>query len=507
MSDCESDSTISARDCICNEYNIRVNHIDEHTLELYALKADEIAGRVDEIEEHLRECHGCRALVEEIVQYYDELKLEMQKLPKTELSTEQAIVRRQIHLKPYYEQFAPPVHYRPNTPLAKMFYFVRRHPVAVSISSFAIVGLLGWFLNDAIRLFLSDKVIKDTNPTYTYLNSATEKLEVYNKNHDLLWSIPTPEATGPSTDEKNKKTTVVTDLDGDGKNEVVTVLNSLAGNIEKRSVLRIFSSDKQQVREISFGRAIKFRDRQYQSEFMSGYLVVEDFQQNGSKEIIVSVTNLRSPSFISRLDKNGNVIGEYWHFGHIDVLYTVDLNGDGKKEVVLGPVNDLNDTTHKEFPVVIVLDPEKIVGQTESSCTSGFGLPKSEAEIFYIGMPRTNMDDVLPGSGSNIFTLYYTNDQILTVQTVNGCYKEFPPFAFDFIFSRDMKIARVKSMNNTDAVYTSLVQKGKLTGKIDQAYLNNIKNGVCYWDGKEWRKEWAMVKHSVVDGHQTVVHR
>jgi len=110
-------------------------------------------------------------------------------------------------------------------------------------------------------------------------------------------------------------------------------------------------------------------------------------------------------------------------------------------------------------------------------------------------MPRTNMDNVLPGSISNIRTIYCTNDQILTVQTVNGSYKEFPPFAFDYIFSSDMKIATVKSMNNTDAVYASLVQKGKLTGKIDQAYLDNLKYGIRYWDGKEWRKEWSMVRH------------
>ncbi len=471
-----------------------MNHIDEHTLELYALKADEISGRVDEIQEHLSECHGCRALVEEIVQYYDELKLEMQKLPEAELSTEQAIVRRQIHLKPYYEKFAPPAHYRPNTPLAKMFYFVRYHPVAVGISSFAIVGLLGWFLNDAIRSFTAEKKITDTNPSYTYINSAAEKLEIFNKNHDLLWSIPTPEATSNLTAEQNKKTTVVTDLDGDGKNEVVTVLNLLGGDQVNRNVLRIFSSDKQQAREISFGRAIKFRDRQYQSDFLSQSLLVEDFGNTGNKEIVVSVNNIRSPSFISRLDNKGNVIGEYWHFGQCTRIHTIDLNGNGKKEIALSVTNDLNDTTHKEFPAVIVLAPEKIVGQTESSCTPGFGFPKSEAEVFYIGLPRTSMDDAQAVYGAATPTLNYTEDKILTVQTRNGNNEGFPPFAFDYIFSSDMKIATVKSMNNTDAVYTSLVQKGKLTGKIDQAYLDNLKNGVRYWDGKEWRKEWTRIQ-------------
>jgi predicted anti-sigma-YlaC factor YlaD len=43
-----------------------MHHIDEHTLELYTLKAEEVAERVDEIEAHLEECHGCRALVEEM---------------------------------------------------------------------------------------------------------------------------------------------------------------------------------------------------------------------------------------------------------------------------------------------------------------------------------------------------------------------------------------------------------------------------------------------------------
>jgi len=471
-----------------------MKHIDEHTIELYALGSDLVKGQTGEIEAHLNECHGCRTLADRMGAFYKNAEENLDKLSSPAEPKSKALMRFPKDLMEYDIPLGSRVPYKPSTPLAKFFYFVRRHPITVTMSSFAIVGLLGWFLNDAIRSFNGEKKITDINPSYTFLNPATAKLEVYNKNHDLLWSIPTPEATGSSTEERNKKTTIVTDLDGDGKNEVVTVLNSLAGNIQKRNVLRIFSSDKQQVRETSFGQAIKFRNRQYQSDFMTGYSVVEDFKQNGSKEIIVSVTNVRSPSFISRLDKNGNVIGEYWHFGHFDVLYAVDLNGDGKKEIVLGPVNDINDSTHKEFPTVIVLNPEKIVGQTESSCTPGFGLPKSEAEIFYIGMPRTNMDNLLPGSGSSIRTISYIDSQVLIVQTVNGSYKEFPPFAFDYIFSSDMKIARVQSMNNTDAVYKSFVQKGKLTGKIDQAYLNNLRNGVRYWDGKEWRNEWTIVK-------------
>ena len=158
-----------------------MNHIDEHTLELYALKANEIAGRVNEIEEHLRVCHGCRALVGEMRGYYTDLDEELKKQPATDVSAEKALVRRQIHLKPYYEQFAPPVHYRPNTPLARMFYFVRRHPIAVMTSSIASFVMVGWLLNDFIKPGPKENVITDKNPDrYTY-NTNQNYLEINNK--------------------------------------------------------------------------------------------------------------------------------------------------------------------------------------------------------------------------------------------------------------------------------------------------------------------------------------
>ncbi len=57
-----------------------------------------------------------------------------------------------------------------------------------------------------------------------------------------------------------------------------------------------------------------------------------------------------------------------------------------------------------------------------------------------------------------------------------------------------MKILRVKSNNDIDRLHDLLVNEGKLTGKLDQSYLDALKDGVRYWDGKEWRKQVTMVQ-------------
>jgi len=423
------------------------------------------------------------------------LKLEMQKLPETELSTEKAIVRRQIHLKPYYEKFASPVHYRPNTPLAKMFYFVRRHPVAVTMSSFAMFGLVGWILNDTIRSFSGVKKITDINPVSYYLNNSTGYLEIKNKENQNLWGLASNRIGDFSKQVgiTQIQSAVVTDINDDGKNEILTILPSPGDETDKRNLLHIYSSDQKPLQNIPFGRAIKYRDRQYQNEYSCDGVMVDGLN-SGNKEIFVLTKNNRSPSIVTRLDKNGTILGEYWHFGYINDLYALDVNNDGKKEIVLCGFNDVADINHQEFPMITVLNPEKVVGEIESQCTPGFGLTKSEAEYFYVQLPRSDMDNILSLT-TGAQGIAYVDDKILRLTTVSTL-PDNRKFYFDYIFSHDLRPVQVKSNNKTDQIRYDLVKQNKITGTIDQAYLDNLKNGIRYWDGKEWRKEWTMVKHS-----------
>jgi hypothetical protein len=42
------------------------------------------------------------------------------------------------------------------------------------------------------------------------------------------------------------------------------------------------------------------------------------------------------------------------------------------------------------------------------------------------------------------------------------------------------------------------VQEGKMVVKLDSMYFGNLKHGVKYWDGKEWRKEVVRVEYDEV---------
>ena len=205
-----------------------MEHIDEYNLELYVLNDMQIEAMRDRIEEHLLECYGCRALVDEMNAYYKELEIELQRKPEPIPSIEKAIVKRQTELTQYYERTLPPIQYPPNTLLAKIFYFARRHPMVVSAGGFAMIAALGWFMNDAIRNLSTEKFVEETNPVNYIYNTESNFIEVVDSKNKRLWNL----ATGcPDLNvEKNREQTglyyrtKMEDLNGEGKNELVTIL-------------------------------------------------------------------------------------------------------------------------------------------------------------------------------------------------------------------------------------------------------------------------------------------
>ncbi len=478
-----------------------MQHIDEHTLELYVLKAKEIADRIDDIEAHLLECGGCKALVSEMSKFYDDLTVELERMPEAEISQEKALVRRNVHLNPIFERNTPAFRYRPSTPLAKIFYFVRRHPVSVGLGSFALVAAIGWFLNDASRLFKSKDEITDINPVKPFMNSVNGCLEIINRKNQKLWEIESGRVIDFSREANHREleAAVVTDLNEDGKNEVLTVIPPKGNEKKERNCLYIYSSDHKLLYKKSFGRSINYRNGSYQNDYQCDGLLVFD-RESGMKDIYIVTKNIRSPSVITRLDKAGNVIGEYWHFGWINDIYAIDVTGDGRKELVICGFNDVAETNHQEFPVIIALDPEKFIGARESGCTPGFGLQRSEAEYFYIRIPRSDMDDLLfLTSGMRGIS---ASDSTLLRFTAISTITDIGSFDFDYLFTYKLEPIQVKSNNKTDQIHYNYVNQGKLTGSIDQTYLDNLKSKISYWDGKMWRKERTMVKSIHAEGHR-----
>ncbi len=470
-----------------------MHHINEHTLELYVLQAKEVEEKRHEIEDHLAGCHGCRELVEEMSAFHAELKEELKEVPSFESSDETALVRRNVSPVPFYDTYAPPAVYRPTTLVGRFFYFVRRHPIAAGAGSFVTMGVV------AAALFLTVlRPANQSNPTRWQYNVASSTIDVYDDHYALLWQIPSPDVTQENIHREGSFfRTVLADLDGDGKNEIITthflVGDQYTTNQHGQKLSLIDVAAKKVLWEIPFVDSVNYLDRPYSQYYNADMILVVDVEKRRGKEILVSANNIgRSPSYIARLDSRGNILGQYWHFGSLVALYAVDVDGDGRNEVIACGVNDTQDTTQGEFPMAVVLDPRMITGKTRSSVCPGLVLSPSGAEINYIRFPQSDINVALRQSSFTEFALFDSPD-VLQFH-VSSTLPDGTQWHFHYYFSRQMVPLYVKSENTTDRLHAKLRDEGKVTGTIDNAYLENLKNGIRYWDGREWRKEVTRVR-------------
>jgi len=477
-----------------------MQHIDEHTLELYVLKAGEIADRIDDIEAHLQECSGCQALVNEMSKFYDDLTVELERMPEAEISPEKALVRRNVHLNPIFERNTPAFRYRPSTPLAKIFYFVRRHPVSVGLGSFALVAAFGWWMNSATDSLSS--FFKDKSPHKFDYDPKSDSILVFNKDQQKLWGLQAGKLQVIKDREHkyNTKYTYLDDVDNDGKKELITnVALAYDGSKLPQNILRIYSYKGDLLNEISFYEPFDYlkRDR-YNFNFSADPVIIYSSSPNQKKEIFVGAACIgNSPYFIARLNDKGKILGEYWHHGAISGLQLSDVNGDGRDELIAYGLNDTRDTSltsSMSYGIMAVLYPMKINGYNKSTATPNYKFDPSDAELFYIRFPLIDVNFKFNANSSieKIEKVDISNYRATLRFTVIP-EKTLPPIYFTF--SKDLHVLEVAPSDEFNVMHLQWKKQGLLKSQVDEKYKEELKKGVQYWDGKEWQGEWAVVKH------------
>ena len=245
--------------------------------------------------------------------------------------------------------------------------------------------------------------------------------------------------------------------------------------------------------KVEYGaRHVQFREKQYDAQFNPFQPIVA--KTGKAKSILVISNNGRSPCVVTRYDPSGNVLGEYWHFGNFIAGYAVNLNDDGKDELILIGSNDAGLGDADNFPVIVVLDPSKIIGESEASSTSGFGFPISQAELHYI---RLNLDQVCHAFQSYAIMdkLFSTSENVLRFATsayAPGRGLTYPNF--EFVFDKQLNPVEVKNDDQTVREVNRLKKQGKTSIVLGSAYLEQIKHAIRYWNGKEWTKTETQVE-------------
>jgi hypothetical protein len=474
-----------------------MNHYDEHILELYVLGAPMEESQAREITSHLEKCSGCSALVSEMQSFYAEASAEVKNRTGITVAARTDVARRQNGVEPFQDNFAQPASPPRRMPMGRVRYFVYRHPVIASGSLFS----FGAAVVLALSMW-SRPALKDTKPESAYLNVEMGRMEILNKSKQVLWeyTVLRPSVILEQINLFNTVPIQVADIDHDGSNEVITCLPVDGQSKSPDYKVRVIDAGQNIRFEKSYVEQVHYLNRRYGNQFGPMYVLVRPLPGAAADEFFVGANNVgRSPFIITRYSGAGDELGQYWHFGNLVSSRILDVNRDGKEEMVLMGINDTRDSVHEEFPVVVIIDPSKLIGRSKSALSPGFQLPTSDAELYYIALSTS---DIARSLRRTTLAQGFRIDADGSFRVdVQANFADDPiKVQFEYTFSKDLVPLEVKPSNATVSSHARLIADGKLKGKLDNSYLENLKNGIRFWDGREWRKETVRIDHSLLSG-------
>jgi len=474
-----------------------MRHYDEHTLSSYVLGLKSVAAERQAIAAHLGECNGCREIAETLGAIYAEAQAEMETAPAESGDEPGELMRisgerglRHARWSGDIEPAGAPIGRR-------VMRYVYRHPVVSGAT-----GLAGIFL-----LVLSGHVIQQKLSSaaaglpsaYNYNEQGTG-IDIRDAKGAVLWTIPTNAAISARYGEANTSATwtQVVDLEGNGRPLVITSTAYIDGSRSVTNHLRVFDERGKSLFMVPLGRKISFRGDEYPQFFGSGPFATIRAEGGRPGEIIACSPNYRSPCGIYRVTDQGDVRGEYWHYGWLTGSCVTTLAGMDHEVVALSGINEVNDKADSAVGVIIVVDPGKINGLTESTASRGFGFQPSQAELYYIRaeLPRLPVNpDSSVGKEAFARSGKVGQDGTMTFicnyRVVGG-----RPNVL-YTFDNRMTLQGVFVDDNSRELLKGRYLRDHSSAAF-QEFLDEARAGVSYWDGREWTRTPTGVNESLV---------
>lgn len=271
---------------------------------------------------------------------------------------------------------------------------------------------------------------------------------------------------------------IIKDINNDGKNETLFAPMSH----DRFGVGNLICFDLKGNKKWSFqsGRQINSYTVEFSNDFsLCGFDIV-DLNEDGEYEILVFADHrFYFPTQMSLLDTNGFSLGEYWNSGRLTDYALIDLNGDSQYELIISGMNN-------EYikGMIAVFDPGNISGSSpQIQDEYRFKDIDSGMEKYYILFPRTDVDQVdhLRENISIIDIL--DNGRISTLAKNSNLL-----FEFDF----DLHIQAIRASDSFRSAHKLLREQGKIDSELDDEYFERLKEGLLYFDGKQWVSQPAM---------------
>jgi hypothetical protein len=307
--------------------------------------------------------------------------------------------------------------------------------------------------------------VETIDPITNSQNYAFRGLRAYGEKNVERWTKHyTPPQNIPVREPVKPVKPFVDDINLDGKNEVVFLLNK--GNYPERTendAVVCLSNQKNELWRKDFGpplRAIFDFSLGDEGKFYCMSLVAFDYPGIETRLIVASASGAYYPDQVMVLDGNGNKLKEYWHAGQLTSLNELkDYDGDGNLDFVFYGENNRMGWS----PVIIMMNYNEIRGQSLPYVDSLFE-HASEERYYVFGHPWIDDSGGFINISDDPNILVASNSYgIYSVTKTMGNYMEY---FYDFNTS-DGRILRFDKNMNLNFI------------KIDQAQFDSSWNARC----------------------------
>jgi hypothetical protein len=266
---------------------------------------------------------------------------------------------------------------------------------------------------------------------------------------------------------------MIRDINGDGRPEVLFTTQTVSENRE--GTLSCFDDHGHELWRFVTGRELEFGGVPFRAEYRIFGFNVEDYDGDGTLEVLVlSHQKPDWPCQAVLLDPAGKLEGEYWNAGYFMDGQAGDVDGDGRKELVLSGVNN-----EYRSGCVAVFKVGRLWGyspqQEEAYRTPDLGEGQQSA---YVLFPKSDVHAAIQQAGDPINYFWIHDGGGLTAWTCET----------QVIYDLDRSLScRSVTLSNTFQNYHDrFTREGKIHSVINPAYKKALADSIRYYESGKW---------------------
>lgn len=265
---------------------------------------------------------------------------------------------------------------------------------------------------------------------------------------------------------------IIKDITKDKKPEVLFSIQTQDEFDE--GIIYCFSYKGDELWRLDTGMELQFGKKVISKDYRIHGFDVYDLDKDGSLEIIIFAAHRHDfPTQLLILNSKGEKLGEYWNSGRFSDLQFIDLNNDGRDEIILSGCNN-------EYikGCLIVFDTAQISGGSPQS-NEEFICKELESgtEKYYILFPRTDLD-LLEAKVEAISTIDDLENHRLLLTSLVG--------RILFELSYDLELQSVTFSHMFQQKHKLAHLEGKINSELNEEYKENLKKNIFYYDGENW---------------------